>query len=250
MPTPSDHDEDPFLITGELEIGAILRSIQRAAALLRMYPEGKPDHSIMTTILEYNADTRQLIVDCSSESEFNERLVKAPNVVFDTHMDQITIHFKAENPQSTTHDGLPAFVFSAPKSLRRVQRREFYRVEVPVGEPATCTLLILESGQQPRRVQVKLKDISGGGVALLDPDNQLPRQSGITFENARLTLPEVGEAVVDLEVLRVHTNVLPNKKEIVELACRFKNIPNPTLMLVQGYIGRLERRLNAKRRGY
>ena len=251
-PAMSSHtdSEDPFLITQDLEIRSILRLLQRHAALVRMYVRGNADQSIITTILAFNEETGRIIVDCSQEAELNELLTKAPEVIFDTQLDHVNIHFSAQGLESTTYDGLPAISFPSPAALRRVQRREFYRVDVPLGEPASCTIPVPQADQTLRHVELALKDISSGGVALLDKDNSVPHENGRVFNNARLTLPEVGEVTVDLEVLRIHTNVLPNKKEVVELGCKFVNIPNATLNVIQSYIGRLERRLNAKRRGY
>jgi len=250
MPSPPEHAEDPFLLTTPLEIRSILRSVHRHAVLIRMYLKGNPDQSIMTTILAFDDTTNRLIVDCSPDPDLNQRFIRAETVVFETQIDRININFSAQDLQAHTHDSLPALSLPLPEAVRRVQRREYYRVDIPMGEPATCTVPVVEPGKAPRRAIVKMKDISAGGLALLDADNQLPHESGITFNDVRLTLPEVGEATVDLDVLRVHTTVLPNKKEIVELACKFVGLSNATSMLVQGYIGRLERRLNAKRRGY
>jgi c-di-GMP-binding flagellar brake protein YcgR len=250
MPSTSEHDEDPFLLTAPLEIRSILRTVRRHAALVRMYVKGNPDLSIMTTVLAFDEETGRVIVDCSPDNDLNQRLLKADHVIFDTQIDRININFTASGLQACTHDNLPALSFPLPPAIRRVQRREFYRVDIPMGEPASCTIPIVEPGKAPRRAVVRMKDISAGGVALLDPENQLPHESGVTLNDVRITLPEVGEVTVDLVVLRVHTVVLPNKKEIIELACKFGEISNASLMLIQGYIGRLERRLNAKRRGF
>lgn len=250
MSSTAVSDDDPFLIQSELEILSLLRSIQRRATLLRMYMRGNPDQSVMTTLLELDDSTQRVIVDCSPDPDLNARLLKARALVFDTQLNQVNINFTGEGLESCIHDGRPAFSLPYPKALRRIQRREFYRVEIPLGEPASCELTITEGGKAPRHIVVRLKDISAGGVALLDTDELLPHQSGTFFKNAKLTLPESGEATVNLTVHRVHRQVLPNKKEIVELGCAFTDIPKPTSMLVQNYIGRLERRLNAQRHGF
>lgn len=250
MPSPADLDDDPFLLTSELEIRSVLRSIRRHETLLRMYTHGNSDQSIMTTILALDDDAQRLIVDASSDDALNLRLSKSSAVLFETRLDSVNIHFEGGELQSIVHDELPAFSLPYPKTLRRIQRREYYRVDIPVGEPAACTILVTEPGQTPRSVAVRMKDLSAGGVALLDMDSLLPHESGTTFKNAVLTLPEAGEATVDLTVLRVHTEVLPNQKEIVELGCEFSAPANSATMLIQNYIGRLERRLNAKRHGF
>lgn len=250
MLSPSEQDDDPFLITSELEIRSVLRSIQRHASLIRMYARGNPDQSIMTTILELDNAARRIILDASPDPNLNERLTRAPAVMFETQVDHVNISFTGQNLEPCVHDNLPALSMAYPESLRRLQRREFYRVEIPMGEPVSCTVPIIEGGNPPRREVVRMKDISVGGVALLDTENRLPHQSGTTFRGVRLSLPEVGDLTVDLVVLRVHTHVLPNKKEVVELGCRFDGLSRADSTLIQHYIGRLERRLNAKRRGF
>lgn len=250
MPNQLDPDEDPFRVESDLEIRSVLRSVQRHTVLVRMYMHGHPDQSILTTVLDLDEERKRVVVDCAPDSELNERLLKASSIEFDTQVNQVSIQFSADGLQADAHDGLPAFSFPYPQSLRRIQRREYYRVEIPVGEPVSCTIPIVEADKPPRRVVVRLKDISAGGLAVLDTENMLPHESGHTFRDVRLTLPEVGEAVVDLEVLRVHAVELPSAKKIIELGCKFVNIPNSTTLSIQSYIGRLERRLNAKRRGF
>lgn len=218
--------------------------------MLRMYVEDDPEHSIMTTVLYVDTDAERVIVDCSPEPELNQRLIEANTVAFDTQLDQVSIQFVGRQLEAATYGGLPALAFPYPETIRRVQRREFYRVEIPVSEPASCTLVLATPGKSVRRVVVKMKDISAGGLALLDMDNVLPREAGVRLDRAVLTLPEVGDVTVDLEILRVHTIVLANKKQIVELGCQFIDPPNAASLLVQNYIGRLERRLNARRQGF
>jgi len=249
MPTQTDPEDDAFAVTAPLEIRSILRSIERHESLLRMHRQGSPDQSIMTTILAFDPTTDRVIIDCSPDPEFNQRLVRADAVIFDTQVDRINIQFTGNELESCTYDGLPALSFPYPEKVRRIQRREFYRVEIPIGEPASCAVSLAKPGQPPAKVTVRMKDISAGGVALLDSDNLLPHQSGTLFRDSILTLPEVGEVSVHLSVLRIHTLELPNKKEIIELGCAFQDISKSTSTLIQGYIGRLERRLNARRLG-
>src|SRR5690606_6908140 len=162
MPSTSEHDEDPSLLTAPLEIRPILRTVRRRAALVRMYVKGNPDLSIMTTVLAFDEETGRVIVDCSPDNDLNQRLLKADHVIFDTQIDRININFTASGLQACTHDNLPALSFPLPPAIRRVQRREFYRVDIPMGEPASCTIPIVEPGKAPRRAVVRMKDISAG----------------------------------------------------------------------------------------
>ena len=250
MSSRNDTEEDPFLVTSDLAIRSILRSIQRNASLLRMYLRSNVDQSIMTTILFIDDENQRVVVDCSADASLNARLTNASEVHFDTQVDQVSISFVAEQLQDSHYDGLPAISFPFPRAVRRVQRREYYRVDVPLAEPASCTITLAESQRSPLRAVVKIRDLSIGGLALVDSQNQLPHDSGITFRGVSLTLPEVGDVTVDLEVLRVHTVELPNKKEVHELGCKFVGLSGGSAQLIQNYIGRLERRLIAKSRGF
>ena len=250
MSSRNDTEEDPFLVTSDLAIRSVLRSVQRSSSLLRMYLRNDVDQSIMTTILSIDDENRRVMVDSSSDTAFNARLANAREVMFDTQVDQVSISFVATQLENITYDGLPSIAFPFPSALRRVQRREYYRVDVPLAEPASCTITITDSKRSPLRAVVRIHDLSVGGLALIDTQNELPHESGITLRGARLTLPEVGEVTVDLEVLRVHKVELPNKKEMYELGCKFVGLAGSSAQLIQNYIGRLERRLIAKSRGF
>src|SRR5690606_41933250 len=97
MITPADKDDDPFLITSELEIRSILRSIQRSKSLVRMYARGNPEQSIMTTILDLDDSLGRVIVDISPDEELNNRLTRAQSTIFDTQVDHVNIHFSGDN---------------------------------------------------------------------------------------------------------------------------------------------------------
>jgi hypothetical protein len=65
-----------------------------------------------------------------------------------------------------------------------------------------------------------------------------------------LLLPEVDTVVTNLRIVRAQDDVLPDGKERRQVGCAFVQLPNAMQILVQHYIGVLERNLNAKRRGF
>lgn len=250
MENPFDDDsEDPFLVTSDLEIRSILRSIQRQEILVRMYAAQTPDLSVMTTILGFDDGWSRVYVEPATDNNTNARLQQAAPIEFETQVNQASVSFSTGRLALSEYAGGQAFSFPMPASLIRIQRREFFRVQIPAGEPINCMVPILEPGKAPRRAFAKVKDISAGGVALLDVDNTLPHESGITLKDARLNLPELGPAVVDLAVVRVSFREI-DRRRVAELGCQFIDPPTSSSVLIQSYIGRLERRMNAKMRGY
>lgn len=243
------HDEeDPFLVTSTLEIQSLLRSIEDKGAMLRMQIEGRTV-AIVTTILEVDGDTRTMVVDNSADDDFNRRITSAEKVTFETNLDKVRIQFSVSQVTPCLQDNLPALQVPFPESIRRVQRREYYRVDVPVSEPAWCTI-VLPAAEGGKTVKLDIKDISAGGISVLDNDHVLNNEMGTVYADCRLDLPDAGTVVSSLRIMRSLDEKLNNGKETRLLGCKFFNLSNPMNFIVQQYIGKLERKLNAKRRGF
>src|SRR5690606_8041776 len=130
-----------------------------------------------------------------------------------------------------------------------VQRREYYRVDVPITEPASCTVTLAgDSGM--KTIVLDIKDISAGGISVFDNAHALDNSLGTLYLDCRLELPEAGTVVTSLRVMRSQDERLNNGKETRLLGFQFFELPNPMNFIVQQYIGKLERKLNAKRRGF
>jgi c-di-GMP-binding flagellar brake protein YcgR len=167
-------------------------------------------------------------------------------VLFETNLDKVRIQFSVQQITACLQDGRPALRAPFPESIRRVQRREYYRVEVPVTEPAWCTIPM----PQGKIVKLEIKDISAGGISVLDNSHLLDTSEDMLYKDCRLELPETGTVVADLQIKRSLHETLSNDKKIHMLGCRFHDLSNPMNFMVQQYIGKLERKLNAKRRGF
>ena len=103
MPSTSEHDEDPFLLTAPLEIRSILRTVRRHAALVRMYVKGNPDLSIMTTVLAFDEGASAEVVDegrtgflCRDEAHMAEMIERVPELDRVACRAAVENHFSAE----------------------------------------------------------------------------------------------------------------------------------------------------------
>lgn len=242
------HD-DPMLITGRLAIASLLRSLKERKALVGMHLRGH-GMTVITAILQVDDSRGTFIIDAARDAQFNKQAADADDIRFESTMDGIELKFSGAYATPCRHDDKPALCLALPKSLRRMQRRESYRVEVPVSQAARCTLAPAgQGGQQDPPITLDLKDISLGGVALADNLGQLQAEPGTLYHNCHVVLPEAGSITVTLRVVRVVDSTLENGKAVRHLGCAFVNLSGSMSTTVQRYVGLLERKLSARRFG-
>lgn len=211
---------------------------------MRMFTEGR-SLALVTTLLQIDDDNVSIVVDNSADEAFNQRLVNAENISFETTLNKIRVVFSSAGAEHCMYENRPALRLHFPEAMQRVQRREFYRVDVPL------TVLTVATIHKPdgKNIEAAIKDISVGGVSLVDDSDMLESAAGIIHRNCQLTLPDTGLVITDLQIRRTHYETLPSGKKIKIIGYQFINLPNPMYIMVQSYIGRLERMLNARRRG-
>lgn len=236
--------DDTFLISSYLEIRSLLRAVQNQGTLLRMHTKNHT-LALVTTLLDIDDDTQSIIVDNSPDDAFNRRLVQAGSVSFEAMLDKVRIVFTSAGAQACVHDQRPALQLPFPESMQRVQRRESYRVDIPVTMSALATIF----NPDANITCLVIKDISAGGVSLIDDANTLNNTPGTIYRNCSISLPDVGQIVTDLQIRRSHDITLPSGKKACIIGCQFINLSNPKRIQVQNFIGRLERKLNARFQG-
>lgn len=239
-------EDDPFLVSQKLDIQNILQGLLTKRALVRL---DVPGHavSIISTLLDVDAKNGTLMLDNASEDTINTQLLRAPAVRLQGMLDRVMIEFTGRL-QPDVQDGRPAFSMAWPSQLRRVQRREFFRMDIPASNPATCTIrdASLPSGQ----AVFTLANISAGGLQLIDRTNLLADRSvGTFFDTCTLALPGTGSLDVSLRLLRHTKLVQDGDKHLAMVACRFFNLPANREITIQQYVGALERAVLARRWG-
>lgn len=236
-------DDSRYLVTLPIEIKSIVNSMLKHKTLVRLDVPGQTI-SLLSTILELDAKTGAIVMDVSSEASINVRLLRTESVRFQAMLQRILIEFRGPLA-ATTHGGKPAFVMSQPTSLKRMQRREYFRVDVPPSNPATCTI---RSAQLPNsEFTLAVRDISAGGLQLTDNQQQLGDVAGAIYDNCALLLPGIGEIKVNLRGIRSLELIQENDKILHAAAFRYFNLPSNKQITIQQYIGILERLVMSRR---
>jgi c-di-GMP-binding flagellar brake protein YcgR len=237
-------EEDPYSVTSPLEIKSLLKSVQRRKALVRMHIKGT-DASIVTTILDVLDDS--LLVDIANNTDFNQHVMRAANVSFDAMVDGVKVQFTSGKIGSANHGGLPALRVPMPETVLRIQRRDAYRVEVPMSLQASCRFRMPDGKPGP---VLRIRDISSGGISVTDAAQELGADQGTIFDSCELVLPETGNIELSVRLVRKTEETLPNGKKQDILGLKFFNLSRPVQFRVQQFITVLERRQNARRRGF
>ncbi|WUR12059.1 flagellar brake protein [[Empedobacter] haloabium] len=249
-PFLSDADADnwhDFEVGSRREILALLRGISEKKQMIRMLPVGDTDMCV-TTILHIDADNDAVLLDRPSDPEETARLMSGRPVSFETTLDNIRIIFGTEVMQLGMHEAVPALKIPLPPSLIRLQRREFYRMATPVGNPVKVFIPMPEE-QGGGDAAFQLSDISCGGIAILDNRFVLGDSIGHEYGGCRIDLPEIGPIVTGLQIRNSQEMTLMNNKANRRLGCQFIDISPGAMSAVQRYITKLERERNARMAG-
>ena len=127
-----------------------------------------------------------------------------------------------------------------PDSLLKLQRREFFRLELPITQPYICTLYGHPAGEQVLRIH----DISLGGLGLNITDPNLFSTLQI-YPDCRIDLREFGVLSVGLEIRNLVTIEHKGGGTSTRMGCRFHNTKPTIQNTMQRLIAQLERERNA-----
>lgn len=237
MQVDNIENAEKYLLQSRGEIIQKLRMLAKDKCLITAYFNAG-QNSLITAVIDVLKEKELVALDYGSNESVNKKLLDAERIVFKTQHHGITAQFTAKSIIKAKLKGQPVFAVPLPEDLLWVQRREFYRIRVPLGMPIECTYTD-DSGESRTHTVI---DISSGGVALADPDYEfdLEDAAGTVLQNCKITLPEFGEGLVSLEI----RNQLPLKFDEPgagqRIGCSFVSIGSDFEASIQRYIHHIE----------
>lgn len=235
-----------FEIASRREIVSLLRQIGEKHALVRMLVQGERDVCV-TSILDMDAAAGTMLVDCSINPDQNLRILASKRLRFETTLDKIRIVFIAGDIEPALYENRPALRCRIPETLVRLQRREYYRMEMPLTSPVRVTIPVLsENGASVE--SFSLADIGVGGLAILDHKLMLAKTIGEKLIGCNLALPD-DLVSTTLMVRNAIELTLLNGKSCRRIGCEFVDLSRAHLAHVQRFITKLERERNARMAG-
>lgn len=218
-----------YMLYGRGEIMQKLRQLGKKNSLITMHFNNQ---SMLSTVVDVLADKNLLVLDYGGNEELNQQLLKYDRAVIKTDYDGITAQFSISNIRKARLQGKSSFACPLPESVLWVQRREYYRVRIPLSETVTCELI----HEDNNRTEYPVLDISTGGIALMDNNDEFELEPGAVFHNCKLTLGEHDSAFINLEV---RNNIPVNANEPsagVRCGCAFLNLSGDFEGSIQRFI--------------
>lgn len=231
--TPSD---DSYTLRHTGEIVAILERLRRERTLTTV--EFGDGHAIVSSLLELRRDAGTMIFDIASDAEQNRRLFASQRLSFVTELDNIHITFETAAPSLVACSDGPAAAAGLPTALVRLQRREWFRVSLPLEPAIRCTVLDRHGNASPARAV----DLSCGGAGLVVDERGDALGEPGTKHELILSLPEVGRIAIDARLSSVQETpaLQAGASSRLRVGFRFESVPPKLANQIQRYVNRVE----------
>jgi len=240
---PADYTK--YLLHTKNEVLFVLRALMAAVDRITVYfHEGRD--CFLTSVIAVDDDG--VTLDHGSNTEMNQRALAAEKLFCVASHDKVRVQFLVRGLKQIETGDCPAFRAALPDAVLRLQRREYYRLTTPIARPLKCDIPV-PTPDGVRKIEVKIIDISGGGLAIMVPPAGIEFKADMEFPNCRIELPEVGVIIATLEVRNLFDVTLRSGAQVNRAGCQFVNLPGPMLTLVQRYIIKVERERKARETG-
>ncbi len=231
-------EDDRYRITTPREIDFFLQNLVKNASRIALYAS-ESDDFILTTLLK--ADATGLWLEQSRNPHENMRLLKNERLIFVSSHAQIKLQFISGKATLSTLEGQPALFLPFPKSLHRLQRREYYRLTAPVENPLNC---VIPHAEKSAFHEATIMDISGGGVGLTCTEQDTLLAPGKRYTNCRISLPDIGELNGTIEVKNLVVLSTPDGRTLRRAGCEFRGLDGAAMILLQRYVTAMQRNRN------
>ncbi|KAF1042736.1 MAG: Flagellar brake protein YcgR [Herbaspirillum frisingense] len=204
------------------------------------------EEAIATSILRM--DEEVMFVKAAPDPGLNKAILESHDLVFAANPRNALIKFSAKQVHHTQVDEqFLALKIDIPDQLLRIQRREFFRIDVPPAAGLRCKMSFTAPDGQFNLVWVAINNISAGGVGITDRSASIPLQVNTVYDDCHLELGVANTVPVRLRVRSFKKEEQPNGAHVHHFGCEFVETPRAVLASIQRFILQLERELNAQK---
>lgn len=225
--------EDRYFLLGRMEILSVLNElIYRREQVTVSFNGGR--ESFLTLLLEARHDA--LIFDLSGDARANMLVEKSPSCLFVARLNGILVQFRTEQVHRFFWGGSEAFWVPLPERVVRRQRRENYRILLPLAKPMMVKLYLEDGivhGEWPAH------NLSVGGLGI-NMQGAVDLEQGQKIDRLNLVLPKQ-RAIVCSAVVR-HVTFLSDHQHIsrYRVGLGFSELAPAMGVAIQRYITQVE----------
>jgi len=239
---------EEFLLRGQRQICRLFQEMigNHSLVSVHLLPGGL---SFLSTIITLSDDEEWIFIDTSPNETIHRRCLQTERLLCVTQLNKVRIQFRLQNIMEVSLEGRPTLAAPIPNEILRLQRRDAFRLQVPLSHDLKCILPLPESEHEhhhrrgdPRKngVEAPVIDISAGGLSLEVPFTKTAPAVGDQIDGCYLKLP--GNLIpVNLEIRNHGRRILGNGKEVLRLGCSFISLPVQNANQIQRYIYQIER---------
>ncbi len=212
------------------DIARILRRMQEHIVIVTARFDSDPD-TYNTSIIKVDTGKELFHLDEFLPSVGNEQLRKLKKVSLKSRLDGAILTMNGLLKSAEQENGIPYFIMHFPEQIRSIQRRESYRVSIPVGKRIQATMQT-DAGHF---IAGFLHDISFSGVSIrLEETPDFDLKAGMNIPFLTLHLDEV--ITCSMEIKRISYAVAH-----IIISGRLEDISPVHQRNIQQFILRLDR---------
>ncbi len=190
----------------------------------------------LTAVVDVLRDKNIVVLDVSPDAALNERITGAENIVFKAKHLGITAQFKVQSIQTAKFHGQHLFACAIPDDLIWVQRREHFRVRIPLGNHALSQI----KTNQGDISEYRIIDVSGSGIAIADEAFALKVEAGDELNNVDLFFDNELSCTADLIVQNTLPLYFDKPAEGQRIGCHFNGLRTDFSAELQRFINQLD----------
>ena len=229
--------EERFLIRGTRPVAFLLAGFTRTSDQFSVsFHDG--EEMMLTTLLAVQMERGVLVFDCSGSDDINKRFQQSARHVFSGRPGGIQVQFSTGRATETIFGGSKAFAAALPDALLRLQRRETFRIETPIGKP----LQFFGRRADGSLLNLPAHDMSVAGIGTTASALPEALVAGERLESCHFALPEdAHELFFSATVRHVTSQFGRNGLQQWRIGLHFENMPAIEENRIQRYIARVER---------
>lgn len=239
--------ESDYLVRNPRLIAEHLTDIVKKKCIISaQFDENKA--SFLTAIVELDLKNNILKLDCGPTELLTNQLLNSATVLFRTELNGIKISFGGKGIKKSKSNDHTVLEMPLPSTLFWMQRRQFYRVKIPLSHVGSfCEITFrtehTDGSVETQSARLRLSDISICGFSLLNPDTALNShfETNKTVTHCTLYLHEAAHSNTGF-IIKYVTNTKANSTTTQQrIGCVFTGLTPAFESSILRYMQNIER---------
>ena len=228
-------DDADFTIHNRKAIVFALEDLVKHRTMINLHTPGGVN--LLTSILEVSSEENYIYIDISQDPAINTQIANSKNMTFSTQTG-VRVRWRSEEIGFVELPDGDAFAIEIPEVIERIQRREYFRLNVPQGSKAlTCKI-----PDEAAVLEVSVVDMSVGGIGIsVKGDPPAILSHGEILKGCSVEFPAVGVVPLNLKVCGMRVSAISSSGEkIYHIGMEFVDLSRGASNVVQRHMIQLE----------